>query len=109
MTVTRDEFAEYLNLHAQSAVIDTRMKELSEKIKPWLREGRPVPLDLPYCCALQKRNQTVPDWKGAFFRHLKRLLGSEKKAEAKIEEVASRFEMREIEALVVKRNPDYVC
>ena len=104
---THEDFVEYLNLHSQQKETSTRLKELKEKIVPHLKEGRESPKNLPFRLKLQKRMNTIADWKGAFFKYLRRATGSEIQANEKLEKIASKFDQEETEALVVEKNPEY--
>lgn len=104
---TDEHFREYLNLHNQKKGIETRMKFLKEILVPALQDGVNSPSDLPYRLALQERTQTAYEWKDSFFKFLRRLWRSEKKAQAHIDLVQASFQQTTIEALVVEKNPDY--
>ncbi len=106
--MNKAEVIEYLELHAQAATCEKRLKELRPALLDQLRDGEESPADLPYCLVRRIQQRTTRDYKTPLQRLLKRILGKVR-AEKRLAQIEAGFGCTEVEQLCVEQNKQYAA
>src|ERR1041384_5399320 len=106
VTLDRADVEEFLQLHAQAAMCSKRMTELRDVILPALRDGCVSPVDLPYSLVRQIQHRRKFDYKTPLLRIYSAVMGK-KQADKHIEALEAKFEVKDVEQLLVEINSEY--
>lgn len=107
----RADAEEYIRIHAQAAVLATRLDELKKKLLPQLVDGAVSPPDLVCLLVNRPQNKKQSDWKGYAFALLtklyRRATDPKGKAQAELDAAEAGWPSKETPALHVVINPEY--
>ena len=106
--LSRIDVEEFLQLHAEAAIRGKRMTELRDVILPALREGCVSPADLPYCLVRKIQHRRSFDYKTPLLRIYQSVMGK-KQADKHIEALEAKFEVSDVEQLLVEINREYAA
>lgn len=111
-TISKEDALEYIQKHAEHAVLEKRLDVLKKSILDALVAGAKCPTDLPALLVNRPQARSQPDWKG--FAHgllqklYKRFKDADVRAAAELAQVDASWPTKDTPALHVVVNPTFV-